>query len=62
MPVANGSGILVEKTKKTMPIIRDNMVTEGMSGMLGDMLVFKNYRGKTIVCKRPSKPRKQSVL
>ena len=44
-----------------MAIIRDNLVTEGMSGMLGDMLVFKNLRGKTIVCKRPSRPRKQSA-
>lgn len=45
-----------------MAIIRDNLVTEGMSGMLGDMLVFKNLHGKTIVCKRPSRPRRQSVL
>lgn len=44
-----------------MAIIRDNIVTEGMSGMFGDMLVFKNVRGKTIVCKRPSRPRRQSV-
>ena len=44
-----------------MAIIRDNIVTEGMSGMLGDMLVFRNWRGKTIVCKRPSRPRRQSV-
>jgi hypothetical protein len=50
----------VEK-QKIMAIIRDNIVTEGMSGMFGDMLVFKHLRGKTIVCKRPSRPRRQSV-
>lgn len=44
-----------------MAIIRDNILTEGMTGMLGDMLVFKNLRGKTIVCKRPSRPRRQSA-
>jgi hypothetical protein len=45
-----------------MAIIKDNIVIEGMSGMFGDMLVFKNYRGKTVVCKRPSRPRGQSAL
>lgn len=44
-----------------MAIIRDNVVTEGFSGMLGKTIVFKQVRGKTIVCKRPVKPRTQSA-
>ena len=36
-----------------MAHIKDNIVTEGMSGKLGNKIVFRNVGGKTIVAKRP---------
>ena len=45
-----------------MAIIKDNILMEGVSGMLGDVVVFRQLRGKTIMAKRPSKPRFQSEL
>ena len=44
-----------------MPIFKDNIVTEGLSGMLGDVIVFRQLRGKTIVANRPRKPRFESA-
>jgi hypothetical protein len=32
---------------------KNNIVTHGLSGMLGDMLVFRNFGGKTIVATKP---------
>jgi len=40
--------------------IVNNIITKGFSGMLGESIVFKQIRGKTIACKRPSKPVTQS--
>lgn len=45
-----------------MSIIRENIMMEGVSGMLGDVVVFRQLRGKTIMANRPSKPRFQSAL
>src|SRR5882762_1016848 len=44
-----------------MAIIRNNPITQGLSGMLGNTIVFRNWNGKTIVANRPSPPRKQSA-
>lgn len=43
-------------------VIKDNIVTEGLSGMLGGVMVFRQVRGKTVVSNRPRKPAKQSEL
>jgi hypothetical protein len=45
-----------------MATIRTNPLIEGLSGMLGQSIVFKNLRGKTIMTNRPSPPKKQSEL
>jgi len=42
-----------------MAIIKNNDMIEGISGMIGNH-VFKQVRGKTIMCKRPPKPLVQS--
>ena len=42
-----------------MAIIKTNALIDGISGRSGNH-VFKQLRGKTIMCKRPSKPTKQS--
>jgi len=36
-----------------MPIVRDNMLTTGISGELGKQLVFRQWGGDTIVSKAP---------
>ena len=36
---------------------KDNVLTHGMSGKLGDVIVFRNVNGNTIVAKAPSKPK-----
>ncbi len=43
-----------------MAIIKDNVLMEGASGMFCKSIVFKQLRGKTVVCPRPAKPRTQS--
>jgi hypothetical protein len=43
-----------------MATIRTNPLIEGLSGMLGQSIVFKNLHGKTIITNRPSPPKKQS--
>jgi hypothetical protein len=43
-----------------MATVRTNPLIEGLSGMLGQSIVFKNLRGKTIITNRPSSPKKQS--
>ena len=42
-----------------MAIVKNNDMIEGISGMIGRH-VFKQVRGKTIMCSRPPKPCKQS--
>ncbi|MEO7991945.1 MAG: hypothetical protein ABI663_20510 [Chryseolinea sp.] len=44
-----------------MAIIKDNVLTEGLSGAFGNHFVFKQLRGKTVVSCRPAKPRTQSA-
>lgn len=41
-----------------MAVSKNNVVTNGLSGLVGDMLVFRNYYGKTIVS---SKPKERTV-
>lgn len=36
-----------------MAVSKNNVVTQGLSGLVGDMLVFRNYFGKTIVSSKP---------
>ena len=43
-----------------MAIIACNPLINGLSGMLGKTVVFKNLRGKTIMANRPARPQKQS--
>jgi len=43
-----------------MGIVRNNTLTEGLSGRVGD-LVFKNYGSITVVTSRPRSPRTQSA-
>lgn len=38
---------------------RNNVVTHGLSGMVGGMLVFKQVNGKTVVAQRPRKSSKE---
>src|SRR5258708_5915823 len=43
-----------------MAILANNVLVNGFSGMLGNTLVFKNLRGKTILSCKPRPPKKQS--
>jgi len=43
-----------------MATVRTNPILNGLSGMLGRTIVFKNLRGKTIVASCPSPPQRQS--
>lgn len=43
-----------------MAIVKDNILTEGFSGMFGGTIVFRQLRGKTIVSNRPRKPQRES--
>jgi hypothetical protein len=43
-----------------MALVRNNIVTEGISGMLAGKLVFRSYQNKTVVSARPRKPTKES--
>lgn len=45
-----------------MATISNNIVTEGFRGMIGNQLVFRQVRGKTIVSNKPKAPRYQSAL
>jgi hypothetical protein len=51
--------IFVIKKIKVMAIIKNNDLIEGISGKYGNH-VFKQVRGKTIVCPLPPKPRSES--
>jgi len=39
-----------------MAKIADNIILTGIRGMLGDMLVFREVKGQTIVSTKPKKP------
>jgi hypothetical protein len=43
-----------------MATVATNPLINGLSGMLGKSLVFKNLRGKTIVTHAPAAPKRQS--
>jgi hypothetical protein len=45
-----------------MAISKNNALTHGASGMIGGVIVLKNYNGKTVIANRPKKPTKQSPL
>ena len=45
-----------------MALVRNNSLTEGISGAVGDMIVFKQLNGKTYFTAKPRKPTKQSEL
>jgi hypothetical protein len=38
-----------------MAQIRSNPIMTGASGMLGDIVVYRQYKGKTLMCNRPEK-------
>ena len=44
-----------------MATVRNNILTQSFSGALGDMIVFRQLRGKTIVAKKGEPPRRQSA-
>jgi hypothetical protein len=43
-----------------MAVSKNNVVTHGLSGKIGDMLVFRQLDGKTIVSQVPEKPKRVS--
>jgi len=43
-----------------MAIVKSNPIINGISGKLGDSIVFKQMRGKTFMCNLPPKPSTQS--
>jgi hypothetical protein len=43
-----------------MATLRSNPILNGFSGMLGNTVVFRNLRGKTVLSQRPAPPKKQS--
>jgi hypothetical protein len=45
-----------------MATIKNNSLTAGLRGMIGDTIVFRQVRGKTIMSNRPRKPQYQSEL
>src|SRR6476620_1358689 len=42
-----------------MAILKQNPIMTGASGMLGKIVVYRQYRGRTLMCNRP---RKQKVI
>jgi ribosomal protein S10 len=52
--------IIVPKNKRNMATVRNNPIVNGLSGMLGQTIVFKNYNGRTFVSAKPRLPKKQS--
>jgi len=40
----------------------NNILTKGLSGMVGGQLVFRSWKGKTFISAAPKKPKKQSPL
>lgn len=54
--------VLIGIKNKTMSQSKNNVVTYGLSGMVGGMLVFKQVNGKTVVAQRPRKSNKEPTL
>jgi hypothetical protein len=40
-----------------MPKINNNPIMKGVSGMLGDVVVYRQFRGTTVMSNRPKKPK-----
>jgi hypothetical protein len=40
----------------------NNILTKGLSGMIGKQIVFRTWNGKTFISVAPKKPKKQSVV
>jgi len=45
--------VKLTKKKKLMAESKNNVITHGLSGKLGDLIVFRNRNGKTIVASKP---------
>lgn len=45
-----------------MAIVRENDLTEGLSGRFGKKIVFKQWKGRTIATRKARKPQKESAL
>jgi hypothetical protein len=58
MFVATSGMVLLGLKKITMSKSSNNVVMHGHQGMVGDMLVFKQVNGKTVVAMRPRKSNK----
>jgi hypothetical protein len=43
-----------------MATINNNKLTSGLSGIIGNTVVYRQVRGRTIVTNRPRKPSRQS--
>lgn len=43
-----------------MAYVKNNIVTEGLSGKLGNTIVFRQVGGKTIVASKPTKTKRES--
>jgi hypothetical protein len=44
-----------------MAVSKNNPLTHGASGMIGNTMVFRSWNGKTYIYNRPKKPTKQSA-
>ena len=41
---------------------KNNVLTKGLSGMIGKQIVFRSWNGKTFISVAPKKPKKQSAV
>jgi hypothetical protein len=41
---------------------KNNILTKGLSGMIGKQIVFRSWNGKTFISVAPKKPKKQSLI
>jgi hypothetical protein len=41
---------------------KNNILTKGLSGMVGKQIVFRSWNGKTFISVTPKKPKKQSII
>src|SRR4051812_28962803 len=52
---SDGGRAVFFNEKNNMAELKDNYVMHGMSGKLGNLLVFKQWFGRTIAAKKPRK-------
>jgi hypothetical protein len=43
-----------------MSVVKDNLITKGLSGKLGNQVVFRQWSGTTLLAKVPAKSSKAS--